>query len=140
MTTQLSASELQEFEQVLQGYAPGESAIALLNQKDGDLEAVLAQIVVAEAGTGVYGIDGGRLRTVFIKNLRREICGDNSFKTKVEEYSKSPGKAELLTGLIMYLVGMVTLPINPVIATVVVLWVLKLGVRTFCDYTEPDPV
>lgn len=140
MTTQLSASELQEFEQVLQGYAPGEKVIALLNQKDGDLENALAEMVIAEAGTGMYSIDGERLRTVFVKNLRREICGDDSFKTRVEEYNRNPGKAELLTGLIVYLVGMVTLPINPAIATIVVLWVLKLGVRTFCDYTEPEPV
>ncbi|HHP7246253.1 MAG TPA: hypothetical protein ACFE0H_16365 [Elainellaceae cyanobacterium] len=26
---------------------------------------------------------------------------------------------------------------QPAIATVVVLWVLNLGIRTFCDYTEP---
>jgi hypothetical protein len=55
----------------------------------------------------------------------------------VEEYNKDPTKAVLLTGLIVYVINAVTLPINPAIAVVVVLWVLKLGIRTFCDYTEP---
>ncbi|MGB3790825.1 MAG: hypothetical protein WA949_22650 [Phormidesmis sp.] len=41
--------------------------------------------------------------------------------------------------LIVYVVNLVTLPINPAIATIVVLWVLKLGLRTFCEYTEPAP-
>lgn len=112
--------------------------IAHLTQNDGDLESSLDELIQAEAGVEAYGIDGERLRAVFLKNLRREICGDDSFKTKVEEYSKHPGKAELLTGLIVYLVNLVTLPVNPAIATIVVLWVLKLGVRTFCDYTEPE--
>lgn len=138
MTTQLSASELQDFEQVLQGYAPGERAIAYLTQNNGDLESSLDDLIRAEAGAQAYGIDGERLRAMFLKNLRREICGDDSFKTKVEEYNKNPGKAALLTGLIVYLVDLVTLPINPAIATIAVLWVLKLGVRTFCDYTEPE--
>ena len=60
-----------------------------------------------------------------------------AFGEKVETYNKNPGKAALLTGLIVYVVDIVTLPINPAIATIVVLWVLKLGLRTFCDYTEP---
>lgn len=55
----------------------------------------------------------------------------------MEEYNKDPTKAVLLTGLIVYVINAVTLPINPAIAVVVVLWVLKLGIRTFCDYTEP---
>ncbi len=82
---------------------------------------------------------GGHLQPgCVLRNLRREICGDDSFKEKVESYSKSPDKAVLLTGLIVYVVNLVSLPINPAIATIVVLWVLKLGLRTFCDYTEPS--
>lgn len=60
----------------------------------------------------------------------------DSFKAKVEEYNKNPGKAALVTGMIVYLIDLVTLPINPAIATIAVLWVIKLGLRTFCDYTE----
>ncbi|MEM1427730.1 MAG: hypothetical protein AAGF75_14410, partial [Cyanobacteria bacterium P01_H01_bin.130] len=83
--------------------------------------------------------DRRRLREVLLKNLRREICGDESFREKVEEYNKDPGKAALLTGLIVYVVDAIALPwLSPAIATVAVLWILKLGLRTFCDYTEPS--
>jgi hypothetical protein len=137
MSLQLSASELQDVQHQLQDYAPAQAAIATLQQHNGDLETSLEELVVIEAGTAVYGDDRRTLRQVFVRNLRREICGDESFRVKVEEYNRNPGKAALLTGLIVYLVDLVTLPINPAIATIVVLWVLKLGIRTFCDYTEP---
>ena len=115
------------------------------NKYDGNLEASLAELVADEAGTAVYVGAPKKLGEVFLKNLRREICGDDSFKEKVEEYNKNPGKAALVTGLIVYVIDLVTLPVNPAIllrrgcanATIAVLWILKLGLRTFCDYTEP---
>lgn len=70
---------------------------------------------------------------MFLKNLWREICADDGFFEKVEDYSKNLGK----TGLIVYVVDLVTLPINSAITTIAVLWLLKLGLRTLCDYTEP---
>ena len=140
ITPQLSASELQTAQTLLDGYAPAQPAIASLTQHNGDLEASLEDFVVEAAGTRAFGDDHKTLRAVFVRNLRREICGDHSFRVKVEEYNKNPGKAALLTGLIVYLIDLVTLPINPAITTIVVLWVLKLGIRTFCDYTEPNDV
>ncbi len=135
---QLSTAELQNAQALLQEYAPAQRAIATLSLHDGDLETSLTDLVMAEAGTAVFGADRASLKEVFLRNLRREVCGDDSFREKVEEYNKNPGKAVLLTGLIVYLVNLVTLPINPAIATIVVLWVLKLGMRTFCEYTEPE--
>ena len=137
MALQLSPAELQTMQQQLEGYAPAQVAIATLHQHKGNLETSLEDLVAAEAGTAVYDDDRKTLREVFVQNLRREICGDDSFRSKVDEYNKDPTKAVLLTGLIVYLIDLVTLPINPAIATIVVLWVLKLGIRTFCDYTEP---
>ncbi|MFH7244714.1 MAG: hypothetical protein ACHWZW_17910 [Spirulina sp.] len=41
-------------------------------------------------------------------------------------------------GLIVYVIELIALPwMSPAIATVVVLWILKIGLRTFCDDTEP---
>ncbi|MGF1568692.1 MAG: hypothetical protein ACFCVD_11595 [Nodosilinea sp.] len=95
-------------------------------------------MVISAAGTAVYGNDRKTLRQVFLANLRRELCCDDSFREKVEEYNKNPAQAALLTGLIVYVVELVALPwMSPEIATVAVLWVLKIGLRTFCDYTEP---
>lgn len=138
MTTQLSPAELEAAQSLLKDYAPAQTAIANLSQNRGDLNASFTDLIVAEAGTALYGAERESLRDVFLRNLRREICGDDSFREKVETYNNNPGKAELLMGLIVYLVGLVQLPINPAIATIAVLWVLKLGLRTFCEYTEPE--
>ncbi len=137
MTTQLSLTELQTAQSLLQDYAPAQDAFATLREQDNILEAALTELVADEAGAAAFGPERESLRRVFVRNLRREICGDDSFKEKVETYNKNPGKAALLTGLIVYVIDVVTLPINPAIATIVVLWVLKLGLRTFCEYTEP---
>ncbi|MEO0844573.1 MAG: hypothetical protein AAF063_37790, partial [Cyanobacteria bacterium J06643_5] len=68
--------------------------------------------------------------------LRNELCGDDGFRTQVKEYSKNPASTPLLTGLIVYLVGISGLPIDPAIATVVVLYIIKIGLNIFCEYTE----
>lgn len=138
MSTRLSPTELERTQTLLQTYAAAQPALTALSDHDGDLEASLCELIAAEARRESYGLDGDRLRTIFLKNLRREICGDDSFREKVENYNKHPGKAELLTGLIVYILDIVTLPINPAIAAIIVLWILKLGLRTFCDYTEPQ--
>ncbi|MGP1386847.1 MAG: hypothetical protein ACTS2F_25045 [Thainema sp.] len=138
MSPQLSSTELQTVQELLQDYDEAQPAIATLQEHDGDLKTSLEDLIAAEAGTAVYGEERKSLRQVFLKNVRREICGDDGFLVKVEEYNKKPGEAALLAGLIVYVIDLVTLPINPAIATVVVLWVLKLGIRTFCDYTDPD--
>lgn len=138
MTTQLSTAEIQATQTLLQGYAPAQPALATLHQHQGDLESSLDDLVSAAAGATVYGEDRKTLRQVLLANLRRELCGDDSFRERVEEYNKNPAQAALLTGLIVYVVELIALPwMSPAIATVAVLWILKIGLRTFCDYTEP---
>jgi len=137
MTAQLSPAELQTAQDLLSAYDPAQPGLATLAQHGGDLDASFADLVADAAGTAAYGDEKKTLKDVFLRTLRREICGDESFRTQVEEYNKKPGQAVLLTGLIVGLIDLVTLPINPALATVSVLWVLKVGIHTFCDYTEP---
>ena len=135
----LSEAELEDARVLLGDYAPAGGALATLSQNGGDLEASLEELVVAEAGTAVFGEGRRSLREVFVRNLRREVCGDEGFLARVEALNRKPGDAALLTGAIVYLVDLVALPmITPAIATVVVLWVVKLGIRVFCEYTEPE--
>ena len=137
MTTQLSTAELQTTEEMLQDYAP--AALVTLRDRQGELESSLDDLVAAAAGTVAYDDNRKTLRQVLLANLRRELCGDDSFRERVEEYNKNPAQAALLTGLIVYVVESVALPwMSPAIATVAVLWVLEIGLRTFCDYTEPS--
>lgn len=139
MANTLSTAELQSAQALLQNYAPAQTALENLHQHRGNLEASLEDLSMAAAGSAVYGEDRKTLRQVLVANLRRELCGDDSFREKVEEYNKNPAQAALLTGLIVYVVDLIALPwMSPAIATVVVLWILKIGLRTFCDYTEPS--
>ena len=73
-----------------------------------------------------------------LKVLREEVCGDEGFRSKILDYNQNPGSASLMTGAIVYLVGLTTLPIDPAIATIVVLYILKVGLNIFCEYTEPE--
>ncbi|MBE9070439.1 hypothetical protein IQ260_27730 [Leptolyngbya cf. ectocarpi LEGE 11479] len=138
MTAQLSPAELKTAQDFLSSYDPAQPALANLAHHDGELDASFEDLVADAAGMAAYGEEKKNLKAVFLQNLRREVCGDESFRTQVEEYSKKPGQAVLLTGLIVGVIDLVTLPINPALATVTVLWVLKLGIHTFCDYTEPE--
>ncbi|MEL6232531.1 MAG: hypothetical protein AAFR24_21720, partial [Cyanobacteria bacterium J06627_3] len=118
MTALLSPTELKTAQDLLSSYDPAQPALANLAQNDGDLDASFEDLVADAAGTAAYGEEKKKLKQVFLKNLRREICGNESFRTQVEKYNKKPGEAALLTGLIVGLIDLVTLPINPALATV----------------------
>ena len=137
MDTQLTSSELNNMRKVLLDYEPAQKAMASLEAHNGKLEASFHELCLKEYGTLPEMGPGKSLWEVTLKNLRQELCGDDSFRTKVQEYSKNPGSTPLLTGLIVYLVGMAGLPLDPAIATVVVLYILKIGLNIFCEYTEP---
>ncbi|MBD2521722.1 hypothetical protein [Nostoc sp. FACHB-133] len=49
----------------------------------------------------------------------------------------TPGSAPLLTGLIVSLTTLSGLPFDPAISNVIVLYLLKVGLRIFCEYTQP---
>ena len=58
----------------------------------------------------------------------------------MKAYTEKPEQAGLLTALIVYLVEQVSLPftISPSLATLVVLYIVKVGLTIFCKYTEPQ--
>ncbi|MBD0344211.1 MAG: hypothetical protein ICV63_05150, partial [Coleofasciculus sp. Co-bin14] len=92
-----------------------------------------------KTGTPTFGKKS--LWKVMLGELRKELCGDDGFRGKVKEYTNNPGSAPLLTGLIVSLVGIAGangLPIDPAIATIIVLYIVKIGLNTFCEYTEPE--
>lgn len=137
MNIQLTVAELETAAAALQDYEPGQRAIAMLKQTEGEPERAFEELWTEQYGpTGVMGNQS--LWQVTIQELRKEICGDDSFRTKIQQYNKNPGSAPLLTGLIVYLVGMAGVPLDPAIATVIVLYVLKVGLNIFCSYTAED--
>lgn len=146
MTNQLTTAEIQNIQQVLGEYSASEttdiqSAITTLEKNNGDLESSFNELWDERVGVlGTYGPGDKSLWKVILKELRKEVCGNEGFRGKVKEYSKNPGSAPLLTGVIVSLVGIAGahgLPLDPAIATIIVLYILKIGLNIFCEYTEP---
>lgn len=135
---QLSSVELQHAQSLLQGYPEVEAAIATLAQNNGDIGESFDALWAEEVGQlGMFDAQGRSLRGTVLKVLREEVCGDDGFRSKMADYVNHPASATALTSLIAYLVTLTTLPINPALATVIVLYMLKLGLAVFCEYTAP---
>lgn len=144
MDVKLSPNEVQQVQQLIEQSDNPQSdsmqgAIANLEKHNGDLEASFEDLWQEEVGDlGTRAPGDKSLWEVTLKVLREEICGDEGFRSKILDYNKNPGSASILTGMIVYLVGLTTLPINPAIATIIVLYILKVGLNIFCEYTEPS--
>ncbi|MEM9216104.1 MAG: hypothetical protein AAGD25_17385 [Cyanobacteria bacterium P01_F01_bin.150] len=143
MDKQLSPADVQHAQQLLQESealetAEMQGAIATLEKHNGDVELSFQELWEEEVGSlGSDEEERNKLWTVTLKVLRQEVCGDDGFRAKITDYNKNPESASLLAGAVVYLVGLTTLPINPAIATIVVLYLLKVGLNIFCEYTEP---
>lgn len=136
MTTQLTPEELQNYQNLLQNYEPAKAALETLEAENGDLENSFNSLWQEINGVPPQ-LGEQSIFKVTLEVLRDEICGkDDSFRTKVQELKKNPDSTPLLTGLIVYLVGFAGIPIDPAIATIIVLYILKIGVDIFCKYTE----
>ena len=139
METQLSTDEIQAKQQLLQEYEPAQEAFAILEKNQGRLDTSFDELWEDKNGITTY--DKKSLWKVILGELRKELCGDDGFRGKVKDYTNNPGSAPLLTGLIVSLVGIAGangLPLDPAIATIIVLYVVKIGLNTYCEYTEPE--
>jgi len=136
MTTQLTQSDLQNISQLLQDYAPAQKTLTLLNETNGDLEKSFETLWTEQHGKKNF--NQTKLWQSTVNVFRQELCGKEGFQNQFKEYSKNPTSAPLLTGLIVYVVHSVGFPIDPAIATIVVLYILKVGINIFCDYINPE--
>ncbi len=136
METQLTSDEIKEKLQLLQDYNPAQEALAILEKNNGKLEITFDELW-HEKNTPLetFSPGGKSFWKVTLEVLRQELCGDEGFRAQFKEYSKNPGSAPLLTGLIVSMVTISGLPIDPAIATIIVLYILKIGLNIFCEYT-----
>ena len=135
MNTQLTETEIQAAQQLLADYEPAQKALTALEKHKGQLEASFDELW-SEQAPQTY--QGKSLWETTIKVLRQEICGDEGFRTQFKGYTRNPGSAPLLTGLIVSLTTMAGLPLDPAIATVIVLYLVKIGLEIFCEQTRPE--
>ncbi|MBD2453337.1 hypothetical protein H6G80_04525 [Nostoc sp. FACHB-87] len=139
MTTQLSPTELQELQQIIAD-EQAQKALTTLQQNNGDLEASFDELWQEQFGKTAFGKNKSLLQLT-LNEIRAEICGDEGLQGKIKEYTKNPGSAALLNSIIGSLVTVAAvhgIPIDAAIATIVVLYILKIGINVFCKYTEPD--
>jgi hypothetical protein len=135
---QLTSNEIQATREIIPNYTPGLEALSHLERHNGNMETAFQDLWQEKNGQVIMP-EGKSLLQITLKNLRNELCGDDGFRGQIKEYTKNPGSSPLLTGLIVSLVGLAStngLPLDPAIATVIVLYILKIGVNIFCDYTE----
>jgi len=121
MNTQLTASEIQEIQQLLKD-EPAQKALSTLEQNNGNLEASFDILWQEQFGIQEYGKSKSLLQLV-LDEIRAEICGDEGLRGK-NEYTNNPGSASLLNSIIGSLVTVAALngiPIDGAIATIVVL-------------------
>ncbi|WP_392530753.1 hypothetical protein [Nostoc sp. C117] len=138
MDAQLSLTEINVAREILQDYDPAQHALNHLEKHNGKVETAFEDLWIEKNGKPLMQ-QSKSLWQVTLKVLREELCGDDGFRGQLKEYSKNSGSSPLLTGLIISLVGVATahgLPIDPAIATVIVLYILKIGLNIFCEYTE----
>lgn len=140
MDAQLDIVEINTYQAMLKENVEAQKALETLKANDGSIEASFEELWTEQNGQPQAMPEGKSIWEVTRKVLRRELCGDDGFREKVKEYNKHPASAPLLTGLIVYVAGLLGASINPAIATVIVLYVVKVGVEIFCEYTEPAEV
>ncbi len=135
MSTQLTSAEIQEVQQILKGYTPAQAAFTTLEKNNGRFDTSFDELWQDKTGIEVYG--NKSLWQSTLKILREELCGDDGFRAQFQEYTKNPASAPLLTGLIVSVTTLSGLPLDPAIATVIVLYLIKVGLKIFCEYTAP---
>jgi hypothetical protein len=140
MNTQYTATEINQKRQLLQNYHPAQEALTVLEQHQGQLDEAFDQLWSEANESETVTFEKGEKRSLWkvtLEVLRTEVCGDEGFRSKILDYNKNPGSASVLTGLIVYLVELTTLTIPPAIATIIVLYIIKIGLNVFCEYTQP---
>ena len=140
MNTQYTSTEINQKRQLLQNYDPAQEALTVLEQHQGQLDEAFDQLWSQTHESETVTFEKGEKRSLWkvtLEVLRTEVCGDEGFRSKILDYNKNPGSASVLTGLIVYLVELTTLTIPPAIATIIVLYIIKIGLNVFCEYTQP---
>ena len=135
MNPELTMAEVHHYQKLMLDHQEASHALVRLEAHGGKCDSTVMELWQENHP---LGLDGERFWEVTLKVLREELCGHEGFRIKLREYTKSPENAVLLTGLITYLVGIVSLPINPAIATIIVIYLLKVGLNIFCEYTDPQ--
>ncbi|MDJ0798021.1 MAG: hypothetical protein QNJ51_14585 [Calothrix sp. MO_167.B12] len=136
MNAQLTQDEISSVRELLKEYQPADKGIDAVERHNGNLETSFEELWIEKNGR-ILMKEGKSIWKIILEALRDELCGDEGFRARLSEYTKSPENAVLFSTAITSLVALTTIPLDPAIATIVVLYILKIGLNVYCKYTEP---
>ena len=95
MDAQLTTSEIKTFRDTLKDYDPALEALATLEEQGGKIEGSFDRLWVEKNGPLPQMPESKFLWQITLKQLRQEVCGDDSFRTKLQEYTKNSGSTSI---------------------------------------------
>ncbi|BAY29584.1 hypothetical protein NIES2107_14270 [Nostoc carneum NIES-2107] len=134
MNAQLSLDEINSVRELLKEYQPAHTAIDAVARHNGNLETSFEELWIEKHGQSAMGVK--KIWQTTLDVLRDELCGDEGFRARLSDYTKSPENAVLLTAAITSLMALTAIPLDPSIATIIVLYILKIGLNVYCQYTD----
>ncbi|BCL35813.1 hypothetical protein [Nostoc sp. MS1] len=134
MDAHLTPDEINSLRKSLKEYQPANKAIDTLENHNGNLETSFEELWIEKNGTSTMGVK--EIWQTTLEVLREELCGDEGFRARLSDYTKSPENAVLLTAAITSLMALTAIPLDPSIATIIVLYIFKIGLNVYCQYTD----
>ena len=137
MTAKLTQSDIEYWQEQWPKDEATEAAFEMLLTEEGDLETAFNELFKEKNGTIQYGNQS--LWKVTLTVLRKEICDKNDgLKGEIKTLRKNPKETAIITGLIVSIIEKCQLPLDTGLATMIVLWILKVGIDIFCEYAANE--
>lgn len=138
--TRITQAEIAHARQLLQDYPEAQLGLDMLEKHQGNPKTSIEELMPTIPTQTMRFVAGQTPRSVWeilLEQIYLELCGEeeDSLREMVKQAKQNPESSPLLTGVILYLVNLANISINPAIATIVVLYILKIGISTFCEYT-----
>lgn len=131
---QLTPDELKATARLLKDYRPARGAIACLEQQAGRLDSSFNQLCAQKLGVpGVADAPAGFWQAA-LEGLRPNLCQDEALCSQITAYEKSFAKGDALKRLIPAIVALSDMPLDQELGTLLVLYVLKVGLADFCQH------
>ncbi|PHJ63569.1 hypothetical protein VF14_12495 [Nostoc linckia z18] len=134
MNAQLTLDEIKSARELLKEYQPANKAIDAVERHNGNLDRSFEELWIEKNGNPTMG--GKKIWQTTLDVLRDELCSNEGFRARLSDYTKSPENAVLLTAAITSLMALTAIPLDPSIATIIVLYILKIGLNVSCKYTD----
>ncbi|QMS90210.1 hypothetical protein HUN01_22435 [Nostoc edaphicum CCNP1411] len=134
MNAQLTLDEIKSARELLKEYEPANEAIDAVERHNGNLETSFEELWIEKNGQSAMGVK--KIWQTTLDVLRDELCGNEGFRARLSDYTKSPENAVLLTAAITSLMALAAIPLDPSIATIIILYIVKIGLNVYCKYTD----